>query len=104
MSWTLFCKPLYIQEVVIERIENRDSEYGSEKYFCTFNRSGNLVSRISVAFYLHSGSYTNEEGGRSSFWAEKKACISKGLVITTDDGQATIRKYKILTNGKIVRI
>jgi hypothetical protein len=95
LSTTLF------SGLVIERIESN----GSEKYFCTFIKSGNLIiSMISIAFNLRSGSYTNEEGGRSPFWAEKKACISKDLVLTTEDGQSTIRKYKILDNGKVVKI
>jgi len=82
----------------------RDELSGSEMYFCTFTKKGTLISKIQLAFYMHSGSYTTEDGEKAPFYAEKTGCINKDFTITTDVDTGEPRKYKILASGKIIEI
>jgi hypothetical protein len=101
---------IYLTSILIKTrkfvgiVFSRDEAEGSEIYFCTFNKNGKLISKIQLAFYMHSGSYTNEEGGRSPWYAEKIGCIEKDFTINTDNGQNETLKYQILTSGKIMKI
>ncbi|MBO9701142.1 MAG: hypothetical protein J7604_13100 [Sporocytophaga sp.] len=100
---------VYVNNVVIKAqkyigmVFGKEEEEGSEMYFCTFTKKGELISKISFGFYAHAGSYSiDDEGGRAPYYAEKIGCINKDYSIITDDGQGEILKYKILASGKIV--
>lgn len=77
---------------------------GSQKYLCTFDKSGKLISKISIAFFMHSGSSTGDDGSRIPWYAEKKGCIEKDLTINFISQIHIDKKYKIQTSGQIVEI
>ncbi len=83
---------------------------GSEKYFCTFNHEGVLISQIHAGFYTHAGSFTNEDGGRDPWYASHGSCIESGGIITKYDYIGTVNgqyealmQYELLPDGKILK-
>ncbi|MBO9702709.1 MAG: hypothetical protein J7604_21030 [Sporocytophaga sp.] len=73
---------IYISNVVVKAqkyvgvVWGREEEEGSEMYFCTFTKKSELISKISLGFYMHAGSYTtDEDGGRAPFFAEKTPIV-----------------------------
>ncbi|MCR6641173.1 MAG: hypothetical protein NVV82_19800 [Sporocytophaga sp.] len=73
-------------------------------YFCTYTKKGELISKIPLAFYIHTDSYTTEDGGRAPFYSEKTGCINKDYSIITYADPEETQKYKLSANGKIIKI
>jgi hypothetical protein len=83
---------------VIERLD----EQGSELFFCTFRPNGQLISRILLGFYTHTGSYTTEYGGRAPWFPEQLGCIDGEHKIVTDNGRSSKKHYIIREDGQVI--
>jgi hypothetical protein len=86
--------------LIVERLETD----GSEKYLCTFDRDGKLLSKLSLGYYLHSGSYAMDDAGlRAPYYEEKTGCIDTDLTIKVKLNH-TDSRYTVMPDGKIVEV
>ena len=94
---------IFNSEIFLGIVYEAMDDEGSIKYFSTINKKGKFISRISIACYLHSGSYTAGDGSRPPWYGERGGCINKDTTIVVNESQAeSAIKYKIYTDGKIV--
>ncbi|HRJ37891.1 MAG TPA: hypothetical protein PK798_03820, partial [Flavobacteriales bacterium] len=85
--------------ILFEYVESE----GSQKYLCTFDKAGKLISKMTIALYHRSGTYANDDGGRSPFWASSEGCIGEDLSVHVDAGGNGKQSYQIHQDGKITR-
>jgi len=89
----------YFIGVIYEQIFDE----GAFKYFSTINKNGEYISRIIIACYVHSGSYTAGDGSRPPWYSGYMGCIGKDSIIEIGGPQASVeKKYRILASGKIM--
>ncbi len=77
---------------------------GSSKFLCTLDSSGKLISTINIAFFLHSGSSTADDGSKIPWYANKKGCIQRDLRIYFVSDISIKKLFQILDNGKIIEL
>jgi len=101
---TVLKKPLYTGFIYEELTDEE-----SKKYFSTIDKKGNFISRVLIAEYGQSGTYSGDDDSRHPYYTGINGCIYKDLTIevngtdgvdvTSDNG-----KYKIQPDGKIVKV
>jgi len=86
--------------IVYEEIDNE----GSIKYFSTISKKNRFISRISIACFVHCGSYTAEDGSRPPWYTGKGGCFLNDSTIEVNPDQGESIKYKLNKNGFIIEI
>lgn len=95
----LILKNKSIYALTYERIFMSQGIPSSEKILCTYNLNGKLISKITVASFIFSGTGTGESGAKVPWFPIEKSCIDKNLIVKFDIGN----EYKIGIDGKIVQ-
>ena len=91
--------------VTYERLFSSGDIPSSEKYFCTFSKTGRFISRIEIASFVFSGTGFSDSGARFPWFKEVTGCISKDMTIdVTHVDDSTGVKYKVRSDGTIQEI
>ena len=101
----------YANSVVIDTLgfvgliyEIVEEGVGSEKFFCTMDHQGKVISCIYAGFYTQSGTFTNGEGGRSPWYVLHVSCIDeKGIITKYDHNSRVNGSYEVLSRHRITR-
>ncbi len=96
---TIASKPKWTA-LLIEKIEAN----GSQRFLVTVDQDKRAISKVRIAFYFRSGTYTATDGSRPPWFATKTACIYDNLTIKTDNNQGDTRTYSINEKGQIAEV
>ncbi len=78
---------------------------GAEKYFSTFDNTGNFIARIILAGYFQKGFYLDDRSERHPYFVKMTGCINGDLTIDRGcEPVPEIAKCKIEPDGHIVKI
>ena len=91
--------------VTYERLFSSGDLPSSEKYFCTYSKTGRFISRILIASFVFSGTGFNDSGARVPWFPEVTGCINKDLTIKvthTDNGNMV--RYMVQDDGIIRKL
>jgi len=92
--------------IVYEKLTDEEST----KYFLTVDKKGGFISRIMIAWYGASGTFTDDQGGRQPYYTSISGCISQdGTIQLVDDRNQQIitvdnDTYKVHPDGQISRV